>query len=670
MTVPHLETRSTPVLRLLLPLLVLQVLAAQAVEVTAQTTAGQKTATQQKVESAEQDTIDLSIAEVPLFSARLLSELYAELGHRDLWDEGRARQMLDLARQSRWHGFNQNDFHADDIERVISEGQLKGEASDRRFAADILLSDALLRYVHHLRFGKYNPRRINHGSAYVEKADAESLEADMRLLLAAPDMAEKLDTLLPHPPFYENLRRGYRRYLAIAESGGWDDIPAGPNLRVGVSDPRVPAIRERLAVSDGFEDAAATDVDVYDEGLAEVVKNFQTRAGLSADGVIGPNTIRALNWPIEDVLVKIRANLERMRWLYNDLPADYLFVDLAAFRLQLMRDHEEVWSTKIIIGTKEDQTPMFRDEIEYLVFNPTWTMPPSIQKKTRSVGKKYRVYDRRTGQRVSASNVGNYRRYRVVQAPGPRNALGRIKFMFPNGHAIYLHDTPSKHLFSRSRRAYSHGCIRVQAPLTMARYVLDQPGWDESAITRAVARGRTRHVNLDKHLPVLLYYLTAIADDQGRVAVRADLYNRDEPLIAMLDQPAHGDRIAFPKPKPEPDPVSDPSDQEVVEQSLIVSASEPEPEKNQGQKSPVSSGAPDTQPNSVPAVEMPQSDVGPVFRRLRDGNQGDTEDGIGETDVRTLAQTSSGMETDVGRAADEAPASQTASMDESEAASR
>ena len=181
-------------------------------------------------------------------------------------------------------------------------------------------------------------------------------------------------------------------------------------------------------------------------------------------------------------------------------------------------------------------------------------MPVSIQKKMGGVSSRYQVVDRRTGRKVSGVNASNYKRYRIVQPAGPSNALGRVKFMFPNGHAIYLHDTPSRHLFSRSERAYSHGCIRVKDPLTLAQQVLNKPNWDEGAINSVVSRGKTRYVHLDDHLPVLLYYLTAVADDQGRVGFRRDVYNRDKPLFAALDRPADRDRIAFREPEPDPLP--------------------------------------------------------------------------------------------------------------------
>jgi murein L,D-transpeptidase YcbB/YkuD len=477
-----------------------------------------------------------------LFSPRLLAEFYADREYRRAWDVRRARSMLERARKSREDGFLPADFHADAIAAILDSGELRSADPARRDTAELLLADALLRYVHHFRFGKHNPERVNRGWTFVKPADAELLKADMAQALSAADMAAELAARLPSPDFYRNLKKGFRRYLAVADRGGWQDIPGGRNLSVGVRDPRVPLVREHLAVVDGYEPGLVAEPEVYDADLAAAVKGFQRRSGLGADGVVGPNTLRALNQPLDERLLAMRANLERMRWLYNDLPPDYLFVDLTAFDLYLVRGNEEVWRTKGIIGTVEDQTPMFRDEMEYLVFNPTWTVPRSIEKKFKGVPAGYK--------RVRSGG-----QYYLVQQPGPRNALGRVKFMFPNGHAIYLHDTPSRYLFNRSRRAYSHGCIRVHQPLTLAQQVLNEPAWSEAAINRVVRRGKTRWVHLDEHLPVLLYYLTAKADDQGRVGFRRDIYNRDRRLIAALDEPVDGaQRIAFAEPEPEPVP--------------------------------------------------------------------------------------------------------------------
>jgi murein L,D-transpeptidase YcbB/YkuD len=495
-----------------------------------------------------------SIADTQLFSGRLLAAFYADRNYAPAWDPQRARSLLGLARASRADGFDPDDFHASAIERVLDE-DFADASGAARIAADILLSDALLRYIHHFRFGKYNPRHISPGWIFVDKADAEGLKADMSLVLAAGDPATELRAMLPDPVFYRNLKKGYERHLAASEGGELTTIPGGPNITIGMLDPRVPAIRERLATTDGFLPATTADPNRYDSDLADAVKDLQRRSGLGPDGIIGPKTLHVLNKPLDERLRKIRANLERMRWLYNDLPEDYLFVDITAYELRLVRDHETAWSTRVIIGKHDTPTPMFRDELEHLVFNPTWSVPQSIQKKMGGASSSYQIIERRTGRRVSGVDATDVDRYRLVQPPGPKNALGRVKFMFPNGHAIYLHDTPSRGLFSSSERAYSHGCVRVKDPLKLAELVLNRPSWSQPQIDRVLERGRTRYVHLEYHLPVLLYYLTAAADDRGRVGFRPDVYALDEKLLAMLDKPAHLNRIAFREPEaPAPAP--------------------------------------------------------------------------------------------------------------------
>lgn len=520
------------------------------------------------LEAGYLERLDQAILELPLFSPRLLRELYLERDFRYAWNSARAASMLDLALGGVAHGLEPSDFNADAIRALLAQSVL--DATDNalaRWRADLILSDALLRYLHHLQFGKHNPKAINPDWTFVDSVDAAALQAEMQDVLAAADLITAVDAVLPKASFYEQLKLGYGRYLALSErlqlEGGWRPIASGPNLKIGMREPRLRRVREQLALLDGYEFPPPDDPDIYDKPLYDALREFQGRSGLAQDGVIGPRTLAALNHPFDERLTSVRANLERMRWLYHELPKDYLLVDIAAFQLELVRDHQSVWSTRAVVGTDENQTPMFRDAMEHLVFNPTWSVPRSIQKTMRAVPGDYKVIDRRTGRRVYPSHPTDHRRYRLVQQPGPRNALGRVKFMFPNGHAIYLHDTPSRHLFARGRRSYSHGCVRVQQPLDLAREVLAKQNWDTSGIKRVVDSGRTRYVNLDEHLPVLLYYLTARADEHGRVGFRHDVYERDLSLLAALEVAPEADRLVFreipesdSKEEPPPTPVA------------------------------------------------------------------------------------------------------------------
>jgi murein L,D-transpeptidase YcbB/YkuD len=515
------------------------------------------------------DAKTVAIDGVPLLSGRLLREFYASRGYSLAWDDRfRIDALLDVVGQSRAQGFDPEDFHFSSVRRLSLPGVIDALSRAERLGADLVLSDALLRYVHHHRYGKLDPVAIDpkwHDRAPVS---SEVLLIDMREALAAEDLKASLSDRFPKPFWYEQLVLALQRHQMHSRLTTLPALPAGANLVQGSRSPRVALLRDRVELLDG-QTLPSSDPEQFDQRLRIAVEAFQRRSGLTPDGVVGPATVAALNAHGDESKADlIRINLERMRWLYQDLPDDYVFVDVAGFKVQLARDNAFVWSTRAIVGAPETQTPMFRDTMDHLVFNPTWTVPPSIQKKMGRVAGDYRVVDRQTGRRVSGGDVSNHRRYRLIQEPGPKNALGRVKFMFPNHHAIYLHDTPAKALFGRQTRTLSNGCVRVQNPLELAEVILNQPNWDQAGIERVVEGGRTRYVNLAQPLPVLLYYLTAYADEQGRVGFRKDVYDRDEGLRAAFSGQVLRARIAFPDPAEPLIPVipEDPPDRREPEQ--------------------------------------------------------------------------------------------------------
>ncbi|RKT46906.1 L,D-transpeptidase family protein [Thiocapsa rosea] len=508
------------------------------------------------------DARTVAVEGVPLLSGRLLAEFYAQRGDVLVWVEpAPVSDLLDLAQRSVSEGFRAEDFHVEYLRRLAAPGALESLTGNARLAADLVLSDALARYVHHHRYGKLDPVAVDSKWHDRSPASSEVILADMTRALDGNDLAGSLSEHFSRPFWYEDLKKALQRYTAQTSLVGLAPLPAGSNLARGSRHARVAMLRERLARIEGAAVSEASDIDLFDTALHEAVVSFQRRSGLAADGVVGPATLAALNGHGDETKAEqIRINLERMRWLYHDLPEDYVFVDVAAFKAHLARGGSFVWSTRVIVGTPETQTLMFRDTMDHLVFNPTWTVPVSIQKKMGRVSSDYRLVDRRTGRQVGSGNAGDYARYRLVQAPGPKNALGRVKFMFPNRHAIYLHDTPGKAAFARQARALSNGCVRVQDPLDLAEALLDQPNWDRSGIERVVERGRTRYVDLADTLPVLLYYLTAFADGQGQVGFRQDIYGRDEALRTAFSNPVLRTRISFPEPADEsPNPSPNPN---------------------------------------------------------------------------------------------------------------
>jgi murein L,D-transpeptidase YcbB/YkuD len=289
----------------------------------------------------------------------------------------------------------------------------------------------------------------------------------------------------------------------------------------------------------------------YDSGLVEAVIAFQMRHALDPDGVVGPATLAALNVTVEDRIDQIRVNLERARWVLRELEKDFIIVNIAGFYVSLIRDDKQLWQTPVIVGKTYHKTPIFRDMMSYVVFNPTWTVTRNIIRneiipKTKKdpsylTQHNFDLIDG-AGKKINPASIDwptvNARKfpYRVVQRAGPDNALGMVKFIFPNKYAVYLHDTPGRDLFSRSERAFSHGCIRVKDPLTFAELLLgDQSKWTREKIDAVIEGGKTTTVHLSRKLPVLLLYWTVDPDPTGNVRFYTDVYDRDKGVLQALD---------------------------------------------------------------------------------------------------------------------------------------
>jgi murein L,D-transpeptidase YcbB/YkuD len=283
---------------------------------------------------------------------------------------------------------------------------------------------------------------------------------------------------------------------------------------------------------------------------------FQLRNGLTTDGVIGKATIEAMNVSVEDRIASIEANLERWRWLSDDLGERYIKVNIANFELQVIENGDMVFSTEVIVGLTNRMTPVFSSIMTYLVLNPDWTVPPtilnddiipSVISNPEYLAEKDLKILRTDGTEVDPSTIDWINivtadfPYSVHQEPGPKNALGRIKFMFPNQYSVYIHDTPNHKLFGRTERSFSSGCIRVNNPMDLAACLMkDNPAWTPTQIKNVIDQGTERSINLANPIQVHILYLTAWASDDGVVYFRKDIYDRDQPLLAALKQNPSG----------------------------------------------------------------------------------------------------------------------------------
>ncbi|MGI9225378.1 MAG: L,D-transpeptidase family protein [Woeseiaceae bacterium] len=498
---------------------------------------------------AEKPAID----DTEIVSAELLADIYSELDFEPVWsDAERIERWLGIIDAARDDGFDAVDFHYNAVRGIRAE-LLSGKAipPERRAEIDLIVTDSLIRLAYSENFGKINPYELDTRWNYRRENRNDSAAEALANLLRAASPGDELQQYMVRPPFYKALRAAYIEYRDIVADGGWPEVPAGNTIRPGDSDPRIPVIAERLEITGDIDDAGLV-ADTFDDRLEVGVRRFQARHSLTADGVIGPGTLAAMNVPASERLETIRINLERLRWLADDFEDDMVIVNIAGFEAYLLKGGEAIWGTRVQVGRTYRQTPIFRDEITYLSINPTWTAPHSLATRdvlpriqadpSYVVERGFDVRDR-NGNNVDPATIDwdslsrNNFPYTLVQRPGPYNAMGQVKFMFPNGYSVYLHDTPSRYLFEREARAFSAGCIRTERPFELAELLLGPQGWDQARIQEVLDSGKLTNVVLETPMPVLLTYFTARVNDDGTLVFFPDVYDRDKHVAAGLAAP-------------------------------------------------------------------------------------------------------------------------------------
>lgn len=390
--------------------------------------------------------------------------------------------------------------------------------------ADLQLSAAVIRYARDARGGRIEPSRLS--PLVTPKLDLPDAGEVLAKVAAARDAGAALVAYNPQHSGYQALKARLVRLRDSHPSTPMVQVPKGPTLRVGMQDQRVPLIRARFNLGDGKEQTT------YDERVASAVAAFQREKGLPGKGTLTPQTVAALSGPSARRLeAELISNMERWRWLPADLGTRHIMVNVPEYRLHFVDGGRVIHQTRVIVGKEKSQTPIFSENMKYLVVNPSWTIPPSIMKKEilpalandpyYAERKGYKII--RRGDRIS-----------VQQPPGERNALGFVKFMFPNQHAVYLHDTPNRNLFSAAKRAFSHGCVRVEQPFQLAEEILAQDSkWSEEKLRGLIGKGE-RYVHLRSPLPVHLTYFTVSADERGEMRTFDDLYGLDRKVQVAL----------------------------------------------------------------------------------------------------------------------------------------
>ena len=504
-----------------------------------------------------------------LCGSEVLPDFYRQRRFRPAWIDDRlelgdARAFLAALRLVDADGLDPANYHLATIASLLAEIDAAAKKGPRRVRPEslvdleMLLTDGFLLCGSHLVHGQVDPETIH--SDWSIKGRVEDLSAVLEKGLARHDIAGALDSLRPANAVYRGLLAAYGQYRKLAASGGWPAFPPGPKLVRNDRGARVEALRQTLAAMGDLTGAgAAGGADLFDAPLEDAVKAFQLRHGLDPDGVVGAETASALGVPAAERLEQIKANLERWRWITQELGESYILVNVAGFHVGVYQAGDEVLSMEAIVGRSYRQTPDFSGRVSTVTINPPWNVPtklaredilPKVRQDPDYLKKKgFRVYqswvEGAPELDPSAIDWDGIRddslSFKFRQDPGPQNALGRIMFLFPNKFDVYMHDTPERWLFDRAVRDFSSGCIRVEKPVDLAVYLLrDDPDWTRDKILEAIDAGETRQIRIPKPLNIHILYWTAWLGDDGRAQFREDIYLRDAALVKALGERAAG----------------------------------------------------------------------------------------------------------------------------------
>ena len=476
--------------------------------------------------------------------------LYKLYGNNPLWltSDGlrktRTKALTDAILGANADGMRLDDYPIGALASAIAAlKQTENPTAEQLATADLVLTASYTSLGEDLLTGQVDPRTV--AQAWHVDPQGENIDSALVRNLRYEHLDKALTTMRPTDDDYLGLSRELQRWRVIVVNGGWQPVPdisgnakpgstanpavlAAVRSRLAAEGISVPAASENVAPSDSARRRpTASPMNTYDRGLATAVAQFQQRHGINVDSALGQETIDAMNVPASYRLGEIAANMERYRWLPRSFGSRYIFVNVPAFKLEAYDSGQKVLEMKVIVGQEyqDKATPVFADSMETVVFRPYWDVPPSIAAK--EIFPKGGAYMARENMEV----YSQHGRTAVRQRPGPKNALGFVKFLFPNDFNIYLHDTPNHELFNKDIRAFSHGCIRLEKPTELAEWVL---GWPADRVEEAMKDGpNSRGVRLPRKIPVYITYFTAYINN-GELYFGNDLYGRDDKLVAVV----------------------------------------------------------------------------------------------------------------------------------------
>ena len=496
-----------------------------------------------------------SVNKETLYYPDKLSEIYAEHNNTLLWrDPERRLELLKIFEESDTHGLSSAMFHDNAILKLIKK---EGENNSSKLRLDLLFSDALLHYIDIINNGALDPKTFNEIWNLPANSEDTSVIFEEALSLKKEKFNLYVENLYPQHFIYQNTYKALQHYIELQnEITTYPTIHWQQTLHPGVQSPVVQEISHRL-FSEGYL-SEETNSTLYDKTLEKALKQYQDHHGLKPDGVIGKVTAAFFKTTLQQQIDKLSINLERARWVLHQLNSEYVIVNIASYRLYYIKDGVYQFTTPVIVGKKMHETPIFTGKMRYIVYNPTWTVPHSIavkellhkaQTRENYLDKFHLELLDHNQEVVDHHNIDfnsfdeNNFPYIFRQKPGNHNALGRIKFLFPNKEAIYLHDTPGKSLFSQDKREFSHGCIRVNHPFKLAESILKNQKMWSPEIKKLESDNedelKTTTLTLKHTIDVLLMYWSAGADKAGNVYFYDDHYHLDPILIKKLHEAQH-----------------------------------------------------------------------------------------------------------------------------------
>jgi murein L,D-transpeptidase YcbB/YkuD len=459
-----------------------------------------------------------------------------------------ASMYLNIIKNTDKDGFEVERFHQQNLwqlyklaternSRLIDQKKLRREL-------DILFTGSFFKYAQATWKGSIDPKKDEWHVTPKKIKYGKTLQA----ILSDKTSEDPFSEAEPLHKEYHKLKTVLTKYRKIKESGGWPLIQLNEKKQLSTGDTNTSLIklRERLYLTNDMQ--SISHDSIFDKALEQGVKNFQLRNGLNPDGIVALETLEELNVPVEKKIKQLEINMERWRWVPEKISDEYILVNIPEFVLHVYEKDKETWNMKVIVGKQASETPIFNDELEFIVINPNWNVPRDIAiKEILPLLQKDSTYLENMNMELfigeqsieavpaetidwKSVNPQNFN-YRFRQKPGGDNALGNIKFLFPNEYDVYLHDTPTQSLFERSQRGFSHGCIRIEDPLELASYLLkNDPSWSEDKILKTIEKGEEKYIKLSNKTPVYILYFTTWVDEKGLVHFHKDIYGHDKRL--------------------------------------------------------------------------------------------------------------------------------------------